>query len=47
MIIYKINLNKTKKKKKRATNLQFLLNFDENLREIVNFKDILYRNLKV
>ena len=28
-------------------NLQFLLNFDENLREIVNFKDILYRNLKV
>ena len=46
MIIYKINLNKTKKKK-RATNLQFLLNFDENLREIVNFKDILYRNLKV
>jgi len=45
LIIYKINLNK--KKKKRATNLQFLLNFDENLREIVNFKDILYRNLKV
>ena len=27
-------------------NLQFLLNFDENLEEIANFKDILYENLK-